>query len=405
VTVPSLSVGTHLVTVTNDGVPYTFTINMNPTLILTPSSGAVGVSVSIAAYGFPTSGGGFNGKVSIYWYEHQWADDTNYFLVNATVGSNGEFNVTSVKFSVPLTFGGVHDVVASKIYYGKTTGFISGPNYITEALFTVLPTLTVSPTSVNANAEGFIVASGTGFSPDETYVVNVDHTASGAMFISGGGTGDLQVNFTSAGFAPGIHQIEIDCYYFDDGVPCQIENQYGNVSAPFAFVYFNVTTTGDYLINYIGNLHSLTTTLNTINSNVNTILGWQTTIQGISTNVDTINSNVNTILGWQSTITSINTAVQGLSTTLGTLGTQITGLTNSLTTVSGTLTSIQNTVNTIESAVGSSGTIGSAISSMSSQVSSTQSSVSSVTTYVLVVAVLAAITLVLELAVLIRKLS
>jgi hypothetical protein len=80
-----------------------------------------------------------------------------------------------------------------------------------------------------------------------------------------------------------------------------------------------------------------------------------------------------------------------LSTAVGTVGSAVSG-------VSSTLTSVQTTLGNINTAV-------QALSGLSSQLSSVSSSISTTQTYVLVVAVLAAITLVLELAILIRKIS
>lgn len=112
--------------------------------------------------------------------------------------------------------------------------------------------------------------------------------------------------------------------------------------------------------NILGNLSALSAVVNTLSSTVN----------GISSTVGTISSTVGTI----------NTAVSTISTNVGTILSNL----NSLT---GTVSTISSNVNTIQSQLPSAGAI-----------STTQ-------TYVLVVAVLAAITVVLELAVLVRKLS
>ena len=88
---------------------------------------------------------------------------------------------------------------------------------------------------------------------------------------------------------------------------------------------------------------------------------------------------------------ALNTAVQAVSTAVGTVNTGVSGL-------SSTLSSMQTTLGNINTAVQN-------LSGLSSQLSSVSSSISTTQTYVLVVAVLAAITLVLELAILVRKLS
>ena len=118
-------------------------------------------------------------------------------------------------------------------------------------------------------------------------------------------------------------------------------------------------------------------------------------------------------------LSSIQTSLAGIQTTLGTLSTGFSGINSGIqtltTTVNGlssTLTSIQSAVNTINTAVTGLGTQLTSISTglttlgnVGNEITSTQNAVNNDTTYVLVVAALAAITLVLELAILVRKLS
>jgi hypothetical protein len=89
--------------------------------------------------------------------------------------------------------------------------------------------------------------------------------------------------------------------------------------------------------------------------------------------------------------TALNSAISALSTAVGTVGSAVgtanTGITN-----------IQTTLGNVNTAVQS-------LSGLSDQLKTATSGISSTQTYVLVVAVLAAITLVLELAILVRKLS
>ena len=107
------------------------------------------------------------------------------------------------------------------------------------------------------------------------------------------------------------------------------------------------------------------------------LLQVNATLNKVLANQQTIMSDLGTI---SSTLGTVSSAVGTISTNVGTILSGINSLTS-------TVGSIQTTVNTIQSSLPS----GSAISA-------TQ-------TYVLVVAVLAAITLVLELAILVRKIS
>jgi hypothetical protein len=93
----------------------------------------------------------------------------------------------------------------------------------------------------------------------------------------------------------------------------------------------------------------------------------------------------------QANFSALSSAIQAVSTAVGTVNTAVSG-------VSSTLSSMQTTLGNINTGVTN-------LSGLSSQLSSVSSSISSTQTYVLVVAVLIAITLVLELAILVRKIS
>jgi hypothetical protein len=107
ISVPVLPSGTDTVKVVNNGVTYVFSINILPTLVLTPSTGPVGTHVTAQAYGFPA-----NTKWFLYWHEHALGDLTWYQVAHGTTGATGSFNVT-VSFTVPNAYGGGHSVSAS----------------------------------------------------------------------------------------------------------------------------------------------------------------------------------------------------------------------------------------------------------------------------------------------------
>jgi hypothetical protein len=124
---------------------------------------------------------------------------------------------------------------------------------------------------------------------------------------------------------------------------------------------------------------------------------------------------VNSAIASSSSVSALQKSVSDLSAAVQTISTGLTGVQsaandaktaagNALTAVNGlasAVTGVQSTVNTINSGVQSL----SGLSGLSAQMSSLSSAVSNSQTYVLVVAALAAITLVLELAILVRKLS
>jgi len=125
VPVPILPSGTSQVYVTNDGVSYTFSVYVLPSLVLTPSSGSVGTKVQVQAYGFPAGQLWF-----VYWHEHSVGDQTWYQVAHGTTGASGTFNVT-VSFNVPTAYGGTHSVVATNV--NASTGTVNPPGAV-EAL-------------------------------------------------------------------------------------------------------------------------------------------------------------------------------------------------------------------------------------------------------------------------------
>jgi|GEM_PF-5237129 peptidoglycan hydrolase CwlO-like protein len=130
---------------------------------------------------------------------------------------------------------------------------------------------------------------------------------------------------------------------------------------------------------------NLTTWGNTLN----------TAITGISGSLATISNYAQTAA---TAATSASTAVASLQNSVNTLSTSISSITGSLTTLQGEVTSLQTSVNGLTGISANVATLQTNVSNMNSTVSNDQ-------TYILVVAALAVITLVLELAILIRKLS
>ncbi len=404
-TLPALAIGLHLVEVRNNGVIYWFQIFIQPSLVLTPSGGPVHQLVKVTGYGFPAGA-----NIYLYWYEISYdgiyynLNTTSGVLINITVPADGHFS--GVQFYALHSWGGYHEVVAS-------TGFVRDPDYvpalqIATTSFDLTPQIAVSQISINSNVKGWLNLTGTGFNPEEAYYVSIDNALFGAGypgFISAE-NGNLFLNFTSTGYQPGWHQVEIfvNCDWEDD-VCYSSAGSY----APVAYAYFNVTTTGSYIGSGSGGLPaSVITDITNINNNVNTILGWQATIYGMNTNIGTINTNVATILGWGPTITDISTHVNTIlgwqinATTISSINTNLNGIKATLATITGTLQTIINDITAATTAANGAKTSADAASTAATNA---KSSVSDTETYVLVVAVLAAITLVLELAILVRKLD
>ena len=100
--------------------------------------------------------------------------------------------------------------------------------------------------------------------------------------------------------------------------------------------------------------------------------------------------------------TALNTALSSLTSQVGTISTNLGTVQTDVTNMQGQLTTISNNIATLNTAVQAAQT---AATNAQTAAQNANNAVSSTQTYVLVVAVLAAITLVLELAILVRKLS
>jgi hypothetical protein len=183
-----------------------------------------------------------------------------------------------------------------------------------------------------------------------------------------------------------------------------------------------VTTTGNNTTAYaqtgftvnsqvvsVGGLTGITGMLKNISAWGTTITGLSTSIGTINTNLNSLTTSVNSISSMLSTIgnnaqaaataaQSASTAVTGLQNSITSLQSSIGSLTSSVTTLQSDVTSIQGSITNL---AGLSTTVG----NLQTSVNNLNSTVSNDQTYILVVAALAVITLVLELAILIRKMS
>ncbi|MEM1510656.1 MAG: hypothetical protein QW096_12390 [Thermofilaceae archaeon] len=276
--IPELTVGEHIVKVTNAGVMYIFYIYVHPTLVLIPGKGYVGDLVEAKVYGFPA-----NELIGIWWYGYK-----TFNIVNGTTGADGKFNVT-VTFKVPNDYGGVHDV---KACYPWDTCDLSA-----LAEFEVLPKLVVVP-SVFSNDGSEVRVIGTGFNLSKAYTVNIDNQFIGlnndrywTTPIWVNETGNIEIVFIAAGFRPGLHVVSI--------YPEAYEPPY----KPDAYALFIVTGEGDLIY----------TTLQSLNAKLEMIEG---DLVVIKTDVGTIKVKLTEL---EPVITEIRDGVAVIKTDVGTI--------------------------------------------------------------------------------------
>ena len=382
VTVPITTIGSHKITLKDVGTNFMFNITVLPTLLLIPSKGPVGQLIKAYAYGFPA-----NQKFYIYWFEKTFGEGTFYNFNNATTGSNGQFNIT-VQFKVPHTYGGSHQVDATTTFLGATTTTMT--NVEASTSFDVTPTLTVSPSSFK-NDGSLVTITGTGFDPRSSYVSNIDNrylAVDGENYtfpsnIIANKTGDLSIKFVAAGFEAGMHVLSL----------------YTQGQLTPMFLLFTVTGTSpdtDIIMQQLNaNQKALTDQLTSISTG-QTQLG--TSISSISTLLSTSVTNIRTdIAGVKSDVAGVKSAVgtlsSGVSSKIDSLGTS---LGNQITSQGTTLSkSISDNANSITLA----------IQSEQATSSNIKTAVDNLSTYLIVIAIIAVIVLVIEIAILIRRLS
>jgi methyl-accepting chemotaxis protein len=148
-------------------------------------------------------------------------------------------------------------------------------------------------------------------------------------------------------------------------------------------------------------------TLNSLSSNVTKGLSsLQSSVSTLSSALSQLQSSVSglaTTLGnIQSSLGSLTSTVGSINAAVGQLQQSASGLATTLGNIQSSLTSLTGTAQNLSSQIAS---ISSKVDNAATQASNAANAVGTTQLYVLIVAVLAAITLVLELAILIRKLS
>jgi hypothetical protein len=325
---------------------------------------------------------------------------------------------------------------------GTATGLIPGctrsgfENYLDVSCYDLQQALTNAGTPAPP-----FYALGLDNGPLVTSAVNVGSAYAGIM---ANGTGDLTVSFPAAGLRPGLHVVSLDNGY-GGHMLLQVQDNFEfptpNVYSPTLMAFFNITTAGDPIYMAITGLTSgITTAISNSQTAITlAITGSQdalmTAITASQTAITTAISNSQTAIttAISNSQTAITTAISNSQTALMTAisnsqtaittaisnaqGAITTAISSAQSTLAGDITTAQGHITDAITAATSTlaGDISSATTAAQSAATQAQNAVSAANNavsggntsqnYVLVVAVLAAITLVLELAILVRKLS
>jgi len=296
---------------------------------------------------------------------------TGTYVITAS-DSNGVTGTTTFKYTatVTQTTGGLTIVAPSLLWPGQTGNIFiwtSGPGSVTAWV--------LSPGSSSPSA---LTATRVSPNPGGLYVYAVGFTvlatATNGVYLVGASIS----NSTSGLTGNGIGSFTV--------------NGAGASQASVTGVGSNVTAIGKSVATLVAGW----TTLN------NEVTALQSSVASINTAIGTVNSATSSI---QNTLGTVNTNVANLGTAVSTLSSTVSSISTSVSSISSQLSTLTTDVTGLQTTVGTLSGLSSQMTSLQSSVSSLSSSVSNEQTYILVVAALAVITLVLELAILIRKMS
>lgn len=155
VTVPISKKGSHNITIADTKAVFIIWVEVIPTLILDPTKGVVGTTVTANGYGFPAP----PTNVTIQWdYTDACITPVAKNMTYVLTDENGHFMGT---FTVPATVGGSHTVKAIANDTAAT---------FATATFTVLGTVTVSPAPVTNNGT-VVTITGSGYAYNALYTL------------------------------------------------------------------------------------------------------------------------------------------------------------------------------------------------------------------------------------------
>ncbi len=298
-----------------------------------------------------------------------WSSGT--YTITAT-DSNGATGTTTFKYtaSVSTTTGAVTVFGPSVLTTGQTADIViwsSAPGTVTAWVLPAGATSTTPLTTARVSlGAGYYVYTG-------SYAVAA--TAATGPYLVGASISNSTSGFTGSG----ISSFTVNGGLATSAAQAQILTNIGTLTTNLATLQTAVTTGFAGLTTNIANIgKNLTADTATITSTLGTISSSLTGIASAATAA-------------QTAAQAAQTAVTSLQNTVNTLSTTVNGIT-------GTLTAIQSSLSTISSTV-------SGLSGLTTSVNNMNSTVSNDQTYILVVAALVVITLVLELAILIRKMS
>jgi len=185
-----------------------------------------------------------------------------------------------------------------------------------------------------------------------------------------------------------------------DGLYAVILNASATNAGTTYWAYTQTSFTVNSQIASVGSVTAAETSLNTALTGISTSLSGITSSEnGLTSSLSSLTTTVN---GISSGLTSLTTTVNGIQTGLTSLTSTVNGMNTAIGQIQTGISSLQTAVGNVQTAANAAQQSAAAAQSSAKSASD---AIGNVSTYVLVVVVIAAITLVLELAILVRKLS
>lgn len=374
-TVPIASLGKHFLTIVDASGNMSVYVNVQTTLIVSPSRGPEGTSVTVTGYGFSSSA-----NVTVWWFGTTFvssginADQDNMLVIKTATNSQGFF---TSPFSAPSNvYGGSHAIFANDSKQVNAT-----------ASFYVTPSFSSSPSSAALGSSVSVVGTGlpvgnTTYTSHEFPLVNGLSTgaASSPYYLSydnaftladilGNATGYASQMLTASG-VPMVHYIGVWAVSSDDYTPFPL--------TPFA---------NQLVVSLPLNVTGSTTEGAAIQSLLNSVLSNQNNEMTVLNNILS-QSKAN-----GAAIANVSSQVQGVSGQISSLSSSVSSLSQSVTSgfqsTSSSLSGISSTLSSVQS--------------QTSQIPTVSGNLGNVSTYLIIAIVLAAIVLILEIIILVRK--
>jgi hypothetical protein len=298
VTIPVTKIGYHTIVIDDTKIKFNFSVNVIPTIVLTPNKGVPCTTLTVVAegYGFRASTDTVKYHVNVTWYYIDWGLYTTKDLVTKLlVDTNGYWTFS---FILPHAHGGENAVEAVENDTADTT---------VDAIFTVLPGVKITPSTFSNNGT-IVTITGCGLEYDTWYDLCLDNAknfyavsdryfSDGApSFFMDSGNGDFSFEFVAAGLDPKPENHVVALY------KGQSDFQLNKL---VAYALFKVTSPSDTAI--MDKLDEIATAIDDLD----------TFVRGDSSSIHTM-------------ITAVQTAVANAEDTLSA---QITGLSTRLTSI------------------------------------------------------------------------